>query len=119
MTNLASSAPHIHDAAAFADRADRGPLPDAIVPGSHATGRLLWKGRRGQPESGLRVYTPGTWRLSIPRDAFCHLTAGRATDPRNGGEGIAVTPGTCVLFPPGWTGTCTVHDTIRTLSMLA
>ena len=119
MTNLASSAPHIHDAASFADLADWGPQPDALVPGSHSTGRLLWKGPGGQPESGLWVCTPGTWRLSIPRDEFCHFTAGRATYTRDGGEVIEVTPGTCVLFPAGWTGTCTVHATIRNLYMLA
>lgn len=119
MTNLASSAPHIHDAAAFGDLADWGPQPDAIVPGAHSTGRLLWKGPGGQPETGLWVCTPGTWRLSIPRDEFCHFTAGRATYTRDAGEVIEVTPGTCVLFPAGWAGTCTVHETIRNLYMLA
>lgn len=119
MTNLASSAPHIHGATTYADLVDWGPQPDAIVAGSMNTGRLLFKGPGNSPETGIWVCTPGTWPLAIPRDEFCHFVAGHATYTRDTGEVIEVTPGTCVLFPAGWTGTCTVHATIRNIYMLA
>ncbi|MFN6978960.1 MAG: cupin domain-containing protein [Gemmobacter sp.] len=119
MTRLASSAPHIHDAARYDDLADWGPQPDAVVPGSQSTGRLLWKGPGGQPEAGLWVCTPGAWRLALPRDEFCHFVAGRATYAADDGAVIDVAAGTCILFPAGWSGTCTVHETIRNLYMLA
>ncbi|WP_334173916.1 cupin domain-containing protein [Pseudoxanthobacter sp.] len=115
----ASTAPHIAGATTYADLADWGTQPDAIEPGSHSSGRLLWKGPGGQPESGLWVCTPGRWRLSIPRDELCHFVAGRATYVRDDGEVIAVEPGTVVLFPAGWSGECTVHETMRNLYMLA
>ena len=83
------------------------------------TGRLLSKGPNNQPETGIWVCTPGTWPLSIPRDEFCHFVAGRATYTRDDGEVIDVDAGTCVTFPAGWTGQCTVHETIRNIYMLA
>ena len=44
--------------------------------------------------------------------------AGRATYRRDDGETIEVEAGTCVLFPAGWTGDCTVHETMRNIYML-
>ena len=84
-----------------------------------ATGRLVHKAPNNQPESGIWVCTPGRWRLSIPRDEVCHFVAGRATYRRDDGEEIAIEPGTVVLFPAGWTGECTVHETMRNVYMLA
>lgn len=119
MTDLAASAPHIHGACTFDDLADWGEQPDAIVPGSRSTGRLLHKGPGNSPESGVWVCTPGTWRLAIPRDEFCHFVAGHAIYTSDSGEVIEVTAGTCVLFPAGWAGRCDVRETIRNLYMLA
>ena len=53
MTNLTSTAPHIHNALTHDDLADWGPQPDPIVPGSQNTGRLLHKGPDNQPETGI------------------------------------------------------------------
>jgi uncharacterized cupin superfamily protein len=118
MTNLTSSAPHVHGATQYGDLVDWGLQPDAVVAGSANTGRLLHKGPDGRPEVGIWVCTPGTWRLSIPRDEFCHFVAGHATYTRDSGEVVEVGPATAVMFPAGWTGTCTVHATIRNLYML-
>ena len=75
-----------------------------------------------------RIHHPAGMRellqlLKIPRDEFCHFIAGRATyvrDPIDGKgvETIEVRPGTCVHFPAGWSGICTVHETIRNAYML-
>jgi len=122
-TNLISSAPHIAGALAYDDLADWGEQPDCLAGPSHSSGRLLYKrpdpGVGGNsPEAGLWVCTPGKWPLSIPRDEFCHFIAGRATYQRDNGEVIEVTPGTCVHFTAGWTGICTVHETLRNVYML-
>lgn len=120
MTDLASSAPHIHRASAYDDLVDWGPQPDAIEGRSHSSGRLLFKGAGNSPETGIWVCTPGRWRLSVPRDEFCHFVAGRAVYRRDGtGEAVEVGPGTCVLFPAGWEGEAEVIETIRTIYMLA
>lgn len=122
-TNLTSSAPHISGALTYNDLADWGEQPDCLEGPSRSSGRLLYKRPDpsvggNSPESGLWVVTPGKWPLSIPRDEFCHFIAGRATYVRDTGEVIEVTPGTCVHFPAGWTGICTVHETLRNVYML-
>jgi uncharacterized protein len=118
-TNLQSSAPHIAGAGSFGDLVDWGVQQGAIEGVSRSSGRLLYKGPGNQPESGLWVCTPGRWRLSIPRDELCYFIAGRATYVRDDGEVIEVRSGTLVMFPAGWTGECTVHETMRNTSLLA
>lgn len=118
MSAGASSAPHLHGASTRVDLIDWGMQPDALGGASHSSGRLVHKGPGNQPESGIWVCTPGRWRLSIPRDEFCHFVAGRATYRSDGGEVIEITPATLVVFPAGWTGECTVHETIRNIYML-
>lgn len=119
MTNLSSTAPHIHDATRFDDLVDWGPQPDAISGASHSTGRLVHKGPDNKPETGIWVCTPGRWRLSVPRDEFCHFVTGRARYTSDTGEVINITPGTCVLFPAGWTGEAEIQQTIRNIYMLS
>ena len=115
---LKSTAPHIHNATTFDDLVDWGSQPDMQEGQSHSSGRLLFKGPNNQPETGIWVCTPGRWRLTIPRDEFCHFVAGRATYRHDNGEVIEVTPGTAVTFLAGWTGECTVHETMRNIYML-
>ncbi|MFY8098594.1 MAG: cupin domain-containing protein [Allorhizobium sp.] len=116
---LKTTAPHIHGATTFADLVDWGVQADAIEGSSASTGRLLFKGPNNQPETGIWVCTPGKWRLSIPRDEFCHFVKGSATYRSDDGEVIEVSPGTAVMFKAGWTGECTVHETMRNIYMLA
>jgi uncharacterized cupin superfamily protein len=118
MSKLQSSAPHIHGASDYADLVDWGLQSDALEGASASSGRLLHKGPGNSPEVGLWVCTPGRWRLSVPRDELCHFVAGRASYLRDNGEQIEVTAGTLVMFPAGWTGECTVHETLRNTYML-
>ena len=92
MTDLASSAPHIHEATTYDDLVDWGPQPDMIKGQSHSTGRLLHKGPDNSPETGIWVCTPGTWRISVPRDEFCHFVAGRVIYRRDGSDEVACEP---------------------------
>ena len=119
MTNLTASAPHINDACKFDDLVDWGLQPDALEGESHSSGRLLYKGPDNIPESGVWVCTPGRWRISVPRDEFCHFVSGRAQYRADNGEVIDVAEGTCVLFPAGWTGEAEVFETIRNIYMLS
>ncbi len=116
---LKSSAPHIHGATLFADLVDWGDQPDCLEGQSRSTGRLLFKGPDNQPETGIWVCTPGRWRLSIPRDEFCHFVAGRAVYTSDAGEVIEVGPGTAVMFPAGRSGECNVIEAMRNIYMLA
>ncbi|RWE28525.1 MULTISPECIES: cupin domain-containing protein [unclassified Mesorhizobium] len=116
---MTSSAPHLHQASTRTDLVDWGVQPDALSGVSHSTGKLVHKGPNNQPESGIWVCTPGRWRLSIPRDELCHFVAGRATYRSDVGEVIEISRGSVVMFPAGWTGECTVHETMRNVYMLA
>jgi len=118
MSNLAATAPHLHAATRYDDLVDWGVQPDAVEGSSRSSGRLLHKGPNNQPEIGLWVCTPGKWRLRIPRDELCHFIAGRATYRHDDGEVIEIEAGTLVMFPAGWSGECTVHDTLRNTYML-
>ena len=113
-----SSAPHLANASTRTDLVDWGPQANALEGASHSTGKMIHKGPDNRPETGIWVCTPGRWRLEIPRDEFCHFVAGRATYTHDDGEVIEVTPGTAVMFPAHWRGTCTVHETMRNLYML-
>jgi uncharacterized cupin superfamily protein len=113
------SAPRLYEASTRTDLVDWGVQPDALEGTSHSTGRLVHKGPNNQPECGIWVCTPGRWRLSIPRDELCHFVAGRATYRKDDGETIDIEAGTVVLFPAGWTGECTVHETMRNVYMLS
>jgi uncharacterized protein len=118
-TNLASSAPHLEAPAGYTGPLkDWGHVSDPIAGNSKSDGVLLHKGPDNSPEVGLWQVTPGTWPLSIPRDELCHFVSGRATYTHEGGEVIEVSAGTVVLFPGGWKGTCTVHETMRNVYML-
>jgi uncharacterized cupin superfamily protein len=114
----ASSAPHLADASTRTDLVSWGAQPGALGGNSQSSGRVLHQGPGGQPECGLWVCTPGRWRLAIPRDELCYFVAGRADYVRDNGERVAVGPRTLVLFPAGWAGECTVHETMRNTYML-
>jgi uncharacterized cupin superfamily protein len=116
---VTSSAPHLHQASSRTDLVDWGVQPAPLEGASHSTGRLVHKGSNNQPESGIWVCTPGRWRLAIPRDELCHFVAGHATYRSDDGEVIEVSAATVVMFPAGWAGECTVHETIRNTYMLA
>ena len=116
---MTSSAPHLYEASTRTDLVDWGAQGDAIEGTSRSTGRLLYKGPDNRPETGIWVCTEGRWRLSIPRDELCYFVHGRATYRSDTGETIEVSPGTAVLFPAGWSGACTVHETMRNTYSLA
>jgi uncharacterized cupin superfamily protein len=116
---VTSSAPHLHHASTRTDLVDWGAQPDAIDGASHSSGKLVHKGLDNRPETGIWVCTPGRWRLTIPRDELCHFVAGRATYRAAKGETIEVAAGSVVMFPAGWSGDCTVHETIRNVYILA
>jgi len=118
MSESGSTAPHLTQASTRTDVVSWGVQADALSGESQSSGRLLYKGPNARPESGLWICTPGRWKLSIPRDELCYFVAGRAEYQRADGERIDIAPGTLVMFPAGWSGICTVHETMRNTYML-
>jgi uncharacterized cupin superfamily protein len=114
-----ASAPHIHDVSTWdGEMTDWGEHLEPLDGRSMNRGRLLWKGPDGLPEAGLWICTPGSWRLTLPRDEMCHFLAGRAVYRADDGETIEIEPGMVVHFREDWTGTVEVFETLRSVYML-
>ena len=63
----------------------------------------------------------GTWECEpgasrwefLDRGEFIHVLSGRMTVERDGEPAVELTAGSTAVFPIGWTGTWTVHETLR------
>lgn len=102
----------------ISDTVDWGPIPSMIEGESRTSGKLLYKGPKGSPESGIWICTPGYWNCEVTEDEFCHFLAGRCTYTHESGEIIEIEPDTAAFFPKGWKGTCRVHETVRKVYMI-
>lgn len=119
MSNLQSSAPHIHQASSWDDDLlDWGEHLSPLEGYSTNRGRLLWKGESGLPEVGIWDVTPGSWELLLPADELCHFVSGSAVYRSYNGEVIEVNAGTVVHFKEGWRGGVEVFEETRSIYML-
>ncbi len=106
----------LHDVLAIPDTEllDWGPVAEPSgEPVSHTHGRLLHREPAGESESGVWQCTPGTWRCVVERNEFCHFVSGHSIYTEDSGEVLEVRGGDAAFFPAGWSGTCTVVETIR------
>ena len=63
----------------------------------------------------------GTWECEpgasrwefLARGEFIHVLSGSMTVEKDGEEGVLLTAGSSAVFPIGWCGTWTVHETLR------
>lgn len=77
----------------------------AAVPFSSDDGRIL---------CGTWECEPGASRWEfLDRGEFIHVVSGRMTVQVDGGSPVELTAGTSAIFPVGWCGTWTVHETLR------
>lgn len=108
----------LQDPKAVEDLEEWGPVAEPIEGESHTAGTVLHRGPDGESECGIWTCTPGSWNCHVERDEFCHFLEGKATYTHESGEEIDIRPGTVVFFPEGWTGTCTVDETVRKVYMI-
>jgi uncharacterized cupin superfamily protein len=77
----------------------------SYVPFSSLDGKVL---------CGTWECEPGASRWEfLERGEFIHVLSGSMTVASDGGEPVTLTAGTSAVFPLGWTGTWTVHETLR------
>jgi uncharacterized cupin superfamily protein len=80
-------------------------LTRSAVPFVSADGRTL---------CGTWECEPGVSRWDFhDRGEFIHVISGRMTVQPDGGPAVELTPGSSAVFPIGWCGTWTVHETFR------
>ena len=113
-----AATPVLQNPETLSDVVDWGPIPTMIEGQSHTSGRLLFKGPGGSPESGVWICTPGYWDCHVTADEFCHFLEGRCVYTHESGEVIEIEPDTAVFFPKGWKGTCRVLETLRKVYMI-
>lgn len=77
----------------------------ALVPFTSDDGKIL---------CGTWECEPGASRWEfLDRGEFIHVLSGRMTVHLDGAEPVELTAGSSAVFPLGWTGTWTVHETLR------
>lgn len=108
----------LKNAAGLTELNDWGPVAEPIGPPSSTRGVLLHRGAEGWPEAGLWECTPGTWRLKVERDEFCHFLRGRCVYTSSSGKRTEFRGGDSAFFPAGWKGACEVIETVRKVYMI-
>lgn len=110
MTDTTVATVHLAEAVA-AELEDWGPLEEATGPEMSTSGVTLWED--GDRSAGIWECTPGPSRWTLETNEVIHLVAGRMTVTPDGGAPSEIGPGDVAVFPLGWTGTWTVHETVR------
>ena len=90
------------------------PIPpaDIIAGDPRSTMAILWRSADGTHYNGVWHCTPGTFTLHHPGETLV-VVEGRATVTPEGGEPIALRPGTLAFIPEGTVARWEVHETIR------
>ena len=117
-TSSGATTPVLRDPATLSGLEDWGVVPTMITGTSKVSGLVLSAEPDGRAESGVWACTPGKWRCTVTSDEFCHFLSGRATYVHDSGDVIEIAPDTAAFFPRGWTGTCTVHQTVRKIYLI-
>ena len=94
-------------------------LPPAVLKptsrdGQQETSLELWTAPDGLCETGVWECSPGTFTAT--RDGYDEVAiilSGRATVVDAEGQSTELTPGSVFVTPAGWTGTWTLHETMR------
>ena len=102
--------PYLADAAG-AVLEDWGALDEATGVEMVTAGVTLWED--GDASAGIWECSPGPSHWTLTTNEVIHLVAGRMTVVPDGGEPLEIAAGDVAVFPVGWTGTWTIHETVR------
>ncbi len=94
------------------------PKPTSSTPGQTEVSLRLWA-REGL-KTGIWEATPGVSTSTRPGyDEICQILSGTATITEEDGTSFEVGPGSLFVTPAGWTGTWTIHETLRKMWVVA
>lgn len=94
------------------------PKPTSSTPGQTEVSLRLWA-REGL-KTGIWEATPGVSTSTRPGyDEICQVLSGTATITEEDGTSFEVGPGSLFVTPAGWTGTWTIHETLRKMWVVA
>jgi uncharacterized protein len=90
------------------------PLAAALGSPMPTHGLSLYEAVDGSIMTGTWQCGPGESRWDFTDNAeFIHVLSGSMTCAEDDGTVTEVTPGSTVVFPKGWAGTWTIHETLR------
>jgi uncharacterized cupin superfamily protein len=109
---------HIDAASVRADELDERELaPPSAQPLDGTVlcrSRVLFKADDARFVSGIWECDPGASRWEFDtRGEFIHVLSGRMTCQQDGSDPVEIGPGMTAVFPIGWRGVWTVHETLR------
>lgn len=89
--------------------------PTAVAEGEVlARSRTFFTSDDGNIQVGTWECEPGVSRWEfLERGEAIHVLSGSMTVQRDGYQPVKITAGTSAIFPLGWCGRWTVHDTLR------
>jgi len=111
---MSHAIPTIHEADAASLAMPPASLKPTSLNGQTESTLLLWKAPDGNLEVGVWECTPGTF--TARRDGYdevAQIIVGTATVTSDAGETCELGPGSVFVTPAGWTGSWTIHETIR------
>ena len=110
MSDASVLTPHLAGAVT-AELEDWGPLEEATGHEMATAGVTLWED--GDASAGIWECAPGPSHWTLETHEVIHLVAGRMTVTPDGGEPVEMAAGDAAVFPRGWSGAWTIHETVR------
>lgn len=90
------------------------PSAEPLTRGITTRSRVVFTSEDSKVLCGTWECEPGASRWEfLERGEFIHVLSGSMTVQRDGEDGVLLTAGTSAVFPIGWCGTWTVHETLR------
>jgi uncharacterized cupin superfamily protein len=111
---MANDIPTIHEAdVASINLPVASPKPTSLN-GQTESSLTLWESPDGHVQFGVWECSPGTF--TARRDGYdevAQIVLGTATVTSDAGDTHELAPGSVFVTPAGWSGTWTIHETVR------
>jgi uncharacterized cupin superfamily protein len=111
---MTNGIPTIHEADAASLTMPVATLKPTSRDGQRESTLPLWTASDGNLELGVWECSPGTF--TARRDGYdevAQIVFGTATVTSDAGDTCELAPGSVFVTPAGWTGTWTIHETLR------
>jgi uncharacterized cupin superfamily protein len=111
---MTNGIPTIHEADAASITLPTASLKPTSLTGQTESSLTLWESPDGHAQLGVWECSPGTF--TARRDGYdeiAHIVFGTATVTSEAGDISELGPGSVFVTPAGWSGTWTIHETVR------
>ena len=111
---MTNGIPTIHEADAASITLPAASLKPTSLTGQTESSLTLWESPDGHAQLGVWECSPGTFMARRDGyDEIAHIVFGTATVTSEAGDISELGPGSAFVTPAGWSGTWTIHETVR------